>query len=391
MKKYIGRLVLVLVLLLSIWPAVVAEATEGNSDETWIEDPRVHLNHCPYTDLLRLEGVGEPLAKKIVESRPYSSIDDLKKVNGIGDAKLNAIKAQGLVNVWTPEKVYINYASAYDLQYIEGIGAPLAQKIIDQRPYNSVDELAQKVVGIGPVKLNAIKAQGIAYVDPVHEYPAKIEEIFPDAGLAREVAKELNLDVSDKVMKEELLNVHSVTLDYRDHCSGNWEGLQHLTELRNFHFSDAGHFSSEGGGINRLKELVKLENLVIYGGELDVSLLSEMKNLDYLHLSFVDDEDLKEISEMMNLRNLRELSFMYLVVNDISPIKNMTNLTSLKVYYGMEIVFDESWDVMENLRWVEISTANVTDIRGLVKLRERHGKVSWSITENQTRYEDILK
>ena len=58
----------------------------------------------------------------------------------------------------------INTASLEELDKIYGVGPSTAQKIIDNRPYNSLDDLI-KVSGIGEITLQKIKDQGCAYVE----------------------------------------------------------------------------------------------------------------------------------------------------------------------------------------------------------------------------------
>lgn len=50
-------------------------------------------NQVARDDLMRLPGIGETLANRIIEGRPYETLDDLKRVNGIGDATLTRIRA----------------------------------------------------------------------------------------------------------------------------------------------------------------------------------------------------------------------------------------------------------------------------------------------------------
>ena len=56
----------------------------------------VNINKAKEPELLKLPGIGPLLASKIIEYREengkFSSIQDLKKVNGIGDSKYNNIK-----------------------------------------------------------------------------------------------------------------------------------------------------------------------------------------------------------------------------------------------------------------------------------------------------------
>ncbi|TSC95024.1 MAG: competence protein ComEA [Parcubacteria group bacterium Licking1014_1] len=66
--------------------------------------------------------------------------------------------------VLTADKVEINTASLEQLDKIVGIGPTLAQRIIEARPFSSVDDLL-RVKGIGEKTLQKIKDQGLAYVE----------------------------------------------------------------------------------------------------------------------------------------------------------------------------------------------------------------------------------
>src|SRR5205085_1075653 len=44
-----------------------------------------------------LPGVGEATAKKIVEGRPYKSVDELEKVKGLGKSRIEALRARVVV------------------------------------------------------------------------------------------------------------------------------------------------------------------------------------------------------------------------------------------------------------------------------------------------------
>jgi competence protein ComEA len=58
----------------------------------------VDINNASEKELMTLPGVGPKIAKEIVASRPFQSIDDLKKVKGVGDKTFDKLKAHVLCN-----------------------------------------------------------------------------------------------------------------------------------------------------------------------------------------------------------------------------------------------------------------------------------------------------
>lgn len=60
-------------------------------------------------------------------------------------------------------QIDINSASAEELQELDGVGEKISQYIIDERQFNSVDELIN-VYRIGEVTLEKIKKQGLACI-----------------------------------------------------------------------------------------------------------------------------------------------------------------------------------------------------------------------------------
>lgn len=65
--------------------------------------------------------------------------------------------------IFAASAVDINAASLKELDTLAGIGPVLAQRIIDNRPYYTLEDLLQ-VKGIGPATLQKIQEQGLAYV-----------------------------------------------------------------------------------------------------------------------------------------------------------------------------------------------------------------------------------
>jgi competence ComEA-like helix-hairpin-helix protein len=79
----------ILVLILFLFSEVSASCNETQVD----------INNANMTELDSLIGIGLSKAQAIIDSRPFSSVDDLIRVNGIGNATLNNIKKQGLACV----------------------------------------------------------------------------------------------------------------------------------------------------------------------------------------------------------------------------------------------------------------------------------------------------
>jgi competence ComEA-like helix-hairpin-helix protein len=128
------------------------------------------LNKATSDELQELPGVGEVTAKKIIDGRPYSSVDDLAKA-GVPARVINSIRSKVRVGEAVAaksksgrateanaksEKVNLNTADAGALEALPGIGPAHAKAIIAARPFKSVDDLA-KVRGVGKSRFDVLK------------------------------------------------------------------------------------------------------------------------------------------------------------------------------------------------------------------------------------------
>lgn len=66
-------------------------------------DGQVDINSASIEELETITWIGPATAQKIVESRPFESIDDLDRVKGIGETKLKDIEAEGIACVGKEE------------------------------------------------------------------------------------------------------------------------------------------------------------------------------------------------------------------------------------------------------------------------------------------------
>ena len=80
----------ILILLLIIFVPIISAVCEDN---------QIDINSASLEELDELTGIGPVYAGRIVESRPFESLEDLIEVNGIGEITLQKIKDQGLACV----------------------------------------------------------------------------------------------------------------------------------------------------------------------------------------------------------------------------------------------------------------------------------------------------
>lgn len=159
----------------------------------------IDLNTASQKDLESLKGVGPATAKKIIDGRPYKSVDELSRAGvpaktieslkplvTVGSAPAAAAttpapakaspapesaakasppqkvpppvekKAAPVAKLAPGERVNINTASKEQLDVLPGIGPVKAQAIIDGRPYAKPEDI-MKVKGIKQGEYNKIK------------------------------------------------------------------------------------------------------------------------------------------------------------------------------------------------------------------------------------------
>ncbi len=78
-------------------PSKAADAkTGGNAESTKSKakgpEKPVDINNASEKELMTLPRVGAKLAKEIIAARPFQSVDELKRVKGIGDSNFAQIK-----------------------------------------------------------------------------------------------------------------------------------------------------------------------------------------------------------------------------------------------------------------------------------------------------------
>lgn len=170
----------VFLMVLSATLAATAPDQQTKQDPPGKDPIKIELNTAKVGTIEALPGIGPVLAVAIAEGRPYRSIEDLKKVKGMSDAKIAAIADHvtiaGVAQTADPEsktkgkpksksktaklgpgqKVNINKASLDELDVLPNVGAVKAKAIINARPFQSIEDL-KKVKGIGPSTFEKLK------------------------------------------------------------------------------------------------------------------------------------------------------------------------------------------------------------------------------------------
>ena len=173
--------------------------------------PLVDLNTASPQELESLKGIGPATAKKIIEARPYTSMDDLAKA-GLTAKQIEALKPLVTVSpakgatppaAAVPEKpgkpaepsklIDLNTASQQELETLPGIGKISADKIIAGRPYNSLDDLAK--AGIAEKNIGVLKP--LVTISPAKERPAAAE-VPPKPVKAAEPTKLVDLNTASQ-------------------------------------------------------------------------------------------------------------------------------------------------------------------------------------------------
>jgi len=100
MKHCLLMMVLLVVVAIAGLSPVSVLAAESPAASTVIET--IHLNQATAEQLQALPGVGPALSERIVvyrtEHGPFSSVDQLTEVKGVGQAKLAKFRTQLTVN-----------------------------------------------------------------------------------------------------------------------------------------------------------------------------------------------------------------------------------------------------------------------------------------------------
>jgi hypothetical protein len=191
--------------------------------------------------LAELQQQLDDIARRIVELN--KQIEELAKVKDEEDEEKKEENAKQ-ANVCP---VNINTASAQELQAITGVGPVISQRIIEARPFSSLNELETKVKGIGPVTLQKIINQRCAYAAG-YTGGASIPQSDPSVSYPRILISEVQISPTGQRFvelynpNEQDINLTDWYLQRKTANAASWDSFVSSTKFEGKIISAKSHF-----------------------------------------------------------------------------------------------------------------------------------------------------
>ena len=130
------------------------------SDVATVVPPQpININTCSSADLQSIPGVGTVLARRIVEERPYDSLEDVVLVKGVSTNVMHVLRQRSVAVIASNDNltesdwsnittIDINNCDEQLLLQLPGVGPKIADRIVSGRPFDYIDDL-REIKGIG--------------------------------------------------------------------------------------------------------------------------------------------------------------------------------------------------------------------------------------------------
>ncbi len=135
---------------------------------------KVNINSATIDELANVPGIGPSLAQKVIENRPYESLDDLKKVPGIGDSSFEKLKPNLTI---ISSEVPADFQSFMDSIRDDANEQPLEEESLsdEQPPEENIQELVDGEVKV--LSEDASPEEEPVVAESMQETPSKIVEV----------------------------------------------------------------------------------------------------------------------------------------------------------------------------------------------------------------------
>lgn len=122
---------------------------------------QIDINTASLSELDKITGIGPVLAQRIIDSRSFNSVDDLIKVNGIGNITLDKIKQQNLACV-SSEKETENYEDQVT-QENENTTEPMSYKISEESSQINSNPSRGELINLSETQTKDIKTKKLEF------------------------------------------------------------------------------------------------------------------------------------------------------------------------------------------------------------------------------------
>jgi|GEM_PF-3077298 len=195
-------------------------------------------------------------------------------------------------------KVEVNSAIGEELELIGGIGPAYAERIMEKRPFCSLDELTE-VPGIGKVTLESIKKEGVAYTLPPENCKEDSPEEDSPVSEEKEEAEEVLEEIKDRMekLKEKVDGYYDESEDDYDSDNDDDGGDDHDDEE-----DDSDDDPSAGSGQDDNEE--KEEEVT----EVEINSAKKEKLTEIVHIGEKRAESIVEKRPFCNIEELTKIS-----------------------------------------------------------------------------------
>ena len=122
---------------------------------------RIDLNSADLSVILQETVLDTRKAEVLIDARPFWDYSELRMLPGFG--KKTLLKLSDVATVVPPQPININTCSSADLQSIPGVGTVLARRIVEERPYDSLEDVVL-VKGVSTNVMHVLRQRSVAVI-----------------------------------------------------------------------------------------------------------------------------------------------------------------------------------------------------------------------------------